>query len=152
MSSPAPVIAVDANVIVRYLMDDHPELSQKATDILQAAEAGKLAVWCDPVNLAEVIWVLRSVYSLEREEISSGLSPLVKAEGFLVPDKERYVLALALFGGPVRDFGDACACAAATLECGGKLFSFDRKLSSLEGVERLEAPPGAGKRGRMQKA
>jgi hypothetical protein len=37
----------------------------------------------------------------------------------------------------VRDFGDACACAAALQRCEGRLVSFDRKLSGVDGISRL---------------
>lgn len=136
---PAPVAhAVDANVILRYLLGDDRELTAKAKAIFAAVEAGEVTAECDPVNLAEVVWVLASYYKVGHEQIAASLAPLVKAPGFLVPDKERYLLALELYGQGVARFGDACACAGAMLACEGRLLSFDRKLSRVEGVARAE--------------
>ena len=59
-------------------------------------------------------------------------------DGFVIPDKERYVRALGLFASRVPHFRDACACAAALEECKGRLLSFDRELSRVDGVQRTE--------------
>ncbi len=140
MSDPAPSVAIDANVILRYLLDDHRVLSRKAARVLEGVESGSARVHCDPVTLAEVVWVLSSFYAQANRTIAEALEPILKADGFEMADKDRYVLALELFGGTLKHFGDACACAAAITECGGRLCSFDRKLSKTPGVERVETP------------
>ena len=134
-----PCHVIDANVILRYLLGEPPDQAAKAGEIMHALEEGEITVHCDPVTLAEVVWVLSSFYKLPPSEIYAGLSPIVKTEGFEIPEKERYILALELFARGVKHFGDACACAAALLECGGHLFSFDRDLSRVEGVTRTES-------------
>lgn len=142
MSSRPPVVAIDANVILRHLLDDHEELSEKAAGIFQQVETGTLAVHCDPVTLAEVVWVLGRHYRQPNAQIAEALEPVLKSEGFLMPEKGCYVLALELFGRSVRHFGDACACAAALQRCEGRLYSFDRELSAVEGIERSETATG----------
>ena len=144
MSSDLRPWAIDANVIVRYVVGDDEALFAKATGVLQAVERGETVVVCDPVQLGEVVWVLSSHYELSNAEIGEALLAVLQADGFLMGDKERYILALQLFGTSVGHFGDACACATAIEECDGRLYSFDRKLSSVEGVERAEEPPSAG--------
>ncbi len=144
MSSALQPWAIDANVIVRYVVGDDRTLFARSAAILQAIERGEMVVVCDPVQLAEVVWVLSSYYKLSNTEISEALLAIVQADGFLMGDKPRYVLALRLFGDTVKHFGHACACAAALDECKGRLYSFDRKLSSVEGVTRAEELPSTG--------
>lgn len=139
MSSSPPCWTIDANIILRYLLGDNEELAAQARAIWRAVAAGKLVAVCDPVTLAEVVFVMSSLYELPNHEISEALIPLVQMDGVVVLGKERYVRALRLFGESVRHFGDACACAAALTDCEGRLYSFDRKLSSVPGVERAEA-------------
>ncbi len=138
MNRPTTATAIDANVILRYLVGDHEALSAKAAGILQAVERGETTVLCDPVTLAEAVWVLGSFYRWPNNEIVAGLEPIVKLEGFVVPDKDRYLQALRLFGSTVEHFRDACACATALEQCDGRLYSFDRKLSSAPGITRAE--------------
>ena len=131
--------AVDANVIIRYLMRDDETLFRQASAIMEALEDERIALECDPVLLGEVIWVLSSYYKLAKADISDKLQTLLKASGFLIPNKDRYLRALELYAGPVPHFGDACACAAALEECEGRLLSFDRELSAVEGIRRTES-------------
>lgn len=140
MKPSAEVYSIDANVILRYVMHDDPKLFAKAHGILRGVQSGQTVVTCDPVNLAEVVWVLRSFYRLTNEQICEGLLPILNPDGFLVPDKERYLLALKLFAEGVKSFGDACACAAALQDCDGRLYSFDAKLSKVPGITRSESP------------
>jgi predicted nucleic-acid-binding protein len=82
---------------------------------------------------------LLSVYKVSRERIAQDLESLLAADGLVMQDKARYAQALRLFAGPIPHFGDACACAAALEDCDGNLLSFDRKLSRIDGVTRLES-------------
>jgi predicted nucleic acid-binding protein len=136
---PTPVVyAVDANVILRFVLGDHPELSRKARAVFGAMQAAEVVLACDPVNLAEVVWVLSSHYKASPGRIVDALLPLVKAAGFDLPDKERYLRALALYGQGKLRYADACVCATAEMACGGRLVSFDRALSRVAGVGRVE--------------
>lgn len=141
MSNTRELRVIDANVILRFLLRDEEALAAKAATILRSAQRGKAAVVCDPVTLAEVVYVPSSYYELPNEEISDGLIPLLQTDGFLMTDTPRYLRALRLFRDTVKHFGDACACAAALEECEGRLYSFDRKLSSVPGLKREEDVP-----------
>jgi predicted nucleic acid-binding protein len=139
MSERPALYAVDANVILRHVLGDDAKLSADAGAIFAAVQAGEARILCDPVNLAEVVWVLRSFYKMPNREIGEGLAALLKADGFVMPDKGRYLRALESVSEQDMRFGDACVCATAADECDGRLLSFDRKLSSVEGVTRTEA-------------
>lgn len=130
--------AIDANVIVRYVVGDGEALFAKATAIIEGVEDGKQRVLCDPVTLAEVVFVLQRMYKLDRGDISSALDPILKMDGFWIENKSRYLKALDLFATDVPHFGDACACAAALDACEGRLVSFDKGLSRMEGIQRTE--------------
>jgi len=140
VDNPPVRACIDANVILRYVLNDHSELSAKAEAVFSAMEAGKAEVTCNPVTLAEVVWVLSSFYKVPHKEIADGLSVIVKQDGFHIPDKDRYLTALALFADNVPHFGDACCCAEALMENEGRLYSFDRALSSVPGINRSESP------------
>lgn len=108
MAESVTAAALDANVLIRYLVGDAPALAIKKDTIVGAVAAGDVLVILDP--------------------------------GILMRDKARYLLALELFAGPVKHFGDACCCAAAITSDGGRLYSFDNALSSVPGIGRSEEP------------
>lgn len=150
MSSPAPggrgapVWAIDANVILRFLLRDDDALYARAANIFESLAEGRVQICCDPVTLAEVVWVLDSFYELPRAEIARELAAMVRAPGFSIVEKSRYLRALELYGDTVKHFGDACACAAALETSEGRLYSFDRELTDVPGVQRSEESPEAG--------
>lgn len=132
--------AIDANVILRYLIPDDSELCAKAERILDSVAQGKLTVSCDPVILAEVVFVLTRLYGQSKEQAFTALDPIVRSDYVLIPNKSRYIRALEIYVDTGAHFGDACTCAAALEDCDGRLLSFDRKLSAVDGIKRMESP------------
>jgi len=129
---------VDANVVLRYLLRDDEALWRKADAIWGAVEDGRLLAVLDPVVLGEIVFVMSKTYGLSNEEISDALTTLIRPDHVTLFGKDRYLRALRLFAHSVSHFGDACACACALEECEGRLYSFDRKLSAVDGIERRE--------------
>jgi predicted nucleic-acid-binding protein len=113
---------VDANVVLRYLLDDHAELSPKATEILeQQSVTLPVEVGC------EVVYVLQKVYAVERKDIQQQLANLVN-EGLVSMDKPVVFLkALECYGDSTFDFVDTLLWAYQTVEQ-QQVFTFDDKL------------------------
>lgn len=113
---------VDANVVLRYLLDDHAELSPKAADILEGqAVTLPVEVGC------EVVYVLQKVYAVERREIQQQLGDLIN-EGLVSMDKPAVFLrALECYGDSTLDFVDTLLWAYRIVEQQA-VFTFDNKL------------------------
>lgn len=139
MKASISAYAIDANVILRYLLHDIEDQWARADALMREMEDGKVRVICDSVILAEVVWTLKSFYKLDPLVISQTLVPLISNKSFYIFDKDHYIHALELYGASTRDWGDACACAAALEQCEGRLLSFDKQLSKVDGIQRLES-------------
>jgi predicted nucleic-acid-binding protein len=116
---------VDANVVLRYLLDDHAVLSPRAAEILEQQQVTL------PIEAAcEVVFVLQKVYDVERETISRQLTELV-TEGLVRMDKPGVFLR-ALDGYRRRglDFVD-CLLLGYHLEEQQPIFTFDDRLAKL---------------------
>ncbi len=59
---------VDANVVLRYLLNDTEPLAEKATEILENNE-----VFVPTEVIAEIVYVLEGIYQVKRETIASTL-------------------------------------------------------------------------------
>ncbi|MDO9224050.1 MAG: type II toxin-antitoxin system VapC family toxin [Caulobacter sp.] len=59
------MLAVDTNVVVRYLVGDDPEQSDKARRLFQDT-----AVWISATVLLEAAWVLRKTYRYRPDQIA----------------------------------------------------------------------------------
>jgi predicted nucleic-acid-binding protein len=113
---------VDANVILRYVLDDHAELSPKAAEILEQQTVTL------PMEVAcEVVYVLQKVYEVEREEIRQQLGNLL-TENLIEMDKLAVFLkALECYSTSTFDFVDCLLWAYHTVEQ-QEVFTFDNKL------------------------
>lgn len=110
---------VDANVILRYLLDDVPEMAEKANEVIEAG------AYSTPEILAEVLYVLIKVYKVEKSE-ACGFVKSVLGE-LSVEEREVLDYALDLHSEKSLDFVDCLIVARHNIH-GVPVFSFDKKL------------------------
>lgn len=127
---------LDANVVLRHLTADPPEMAEEALDLLTAAEEGRVRLHLLAVTVAEIVWVLESFYEHPREAIAETVAAFLEAEGLVVEQADRLQVALALYRTHGVDFADAHLAAAARTEGPSAVCSFDRDLERFAGVER----------------
>lgn len=113
---------IDANVILRYLLGDHPQMSEEARQII---EDGAFTL---PEIIAEVVYVLKGVYKIERDAI--GRTLLEFLDEVSVESQEAVCEALSLFSETALDFVD-CILIARHRVLGDEIVSFDKKLNKM---------------------
>lgn len=99
-------IIVDANIVIRFLLNDHPTLSSRAKAIFLKAQQGKIIIYIDEVILAEVIWTLSSFYKIKKLDIVDRLEKLLLQNWIINPKKKLLIKALMLFGTANLDYID----------------------------------------------
>ena len=114
---------LDANMILRYLLNDNTEMAEKAESYINS---GDVSVIIEVI--AEVVYVLKGVYSLERDEIVDTIKKFLD----LVYCQEHEVLILALdtYGERNLDFVDCVLYSYHRLK-GVEIATFDKKLLKL---------------------
>ncbi len=112
---------VDANIILRYLLGDHPEMSREAREIILSGAQTTAEV------LAEVVYVLKGIYQVERRDIAETVGAFL--EEVSVPHKAAIAYACKLYGETKLDFVD-CILAGYHLVEGAKILTFDKKLNN----------------------
>lgn len=133
---------LDANVILRHLTGDPPEMAEAALAALTEAEKGRAELHVLQVTVAEVVWVLESYYGHGREAIGETVAAFLEADGLVVEEADRLQVALALYRSEDVDFADAIVAAAARGDGPPAVCSFDRDFERVAGLERV--PPGEG--------
>lgn len=113
---------IDANVILRYLLADHEEMSAQARIVIESG------AYTTPEVLAEVVYVLCGVYRAERAEVRQWLSCLLDVVS--MEQRAAAVYALQIFEETKLDFVD-CLLAAYQHVLGRDVFTFDKKLRRL---------------------
>ncbi len=117
------MVLFDANVILRYLLNDNQEMADAAERYLKA---GGVLVTIEVA--AEVVYVLKGVYSLERDNISETLKSFLGLVD--CRDKDVLILALETFGKHNLDFVD-CVLLAYHVIRKIEIATFDKKLLKL---------------------
>ena len=104
---------VDANVLLRLLTKEPPDLARRSRALMAKVDHGDLLLLVPVVVIAEVVWVLASQYGYSRAEIAGALQPFVSADGIRVEGDEAVSEALALMSEKNVDFADAYLAAVA---------------------------------------
>ena len=129
---------IDANIILRLITGDPPEMAECAARLFQQADEGKLRLIVESVVLAETVWTLSSFYGFAPSDIAPILSTLLVSDGIESRDKLLLLQALVLYQEKNIDFADALL-AAAMLNSGiRQVYSFDAHLDRVEGINRAE--------------
>jgi predicted nucleic-acid-binding protein len=127
------VIALDTNVVVRFLVEDDARQAARARAVVaQAVGAGEPLflsdiVWC------ETVWVLDSAYGFDRASIAAALRRLLSARGIAVRSFDRVGAALDAYERGRGDFADYLIREDARAEGCDAVITFDRVLQRDDG-------------------
>ncbi len=125
---------VDANILVRHLTGDPPGQAKRATSFLRSAES---LILVDLV-LAEVVYVLESVYAVERERVAELVRAIVGFPAIVVPDYALLLRALEIYEQYRIHFAESYLAACAEVSGVGVVASFDRDIDRVPTIRRLE--------------
>ncbi len=73
------MIALDTNVVVRFVVEDDREQSRRALAFLEARDRDGTPCLVTDIVVCETVWVLESCYRLGRAEIAATLRSLLRA-------------------------------------------------------------------------
>jgi predicted nucleic-acid-binding protein len=124
--------AVDTNVLVRMLVRDDPEQAASAEAFVAAG------AWVSLVVLVEAVWVLDSVYGAKPRGIAAAIEMLLDHHTLVLQDPEVVRAAVDTYRQrPSLGFSDCVVLELARRAGHLPLGTFDRKLATLDGAERI---------------
>jgi predicted nucleic-acid-binding protein len=116
---------IDANIFLRYVLNDHAELSVKAREIID-----RNIVEMPIEVLCEAVYVLAGHYEIDRQSISTGLTRFFEQTGCILPHREAVLRGLEYYGQNSLDFVDCILAGYAEVE-NDEIYTFDVKLQKL---------------------
>jgi predicted nucleic-acid-binding protein len=126
------VIALDTNVLVRYLVGDdasHAAVARRVIEeTLTPAEPGFVSL----VVLVELSWVLERVYGCPVSQVASIFAELIASPTILVEQAAAVATAIAQ---PHDDLADSLLHEIGKTHGCARTVTFDRKFARLPGVE-----------------
>ena len=136
--------ALDTNVIVRYLVGDHPEQAEAARVLLEGLIAGNPGFICREVVM-EVGWVLERAYRFTRAQIAEVLLDLTASDSLVVEHSDDVAAAAYRYRQDGVGFSDLMVLAAAERAGAVPLYTFDRRLARMDGAALVESTAGGSR-------
>jgi predicted nucleic-acid-binding protein len=131
------MIGLDTNILVRFLTHDDPAQTPAAIKLMSSLSAVSPA-FVSLVVLAELTWVLRSLYNFEKSEVELVIENLLRSNALVIERSEIVWQALRKFKTSNAGFsdcliersGDAAECLYT--------FTFDKRAATT-GMRLLES-------------
>ena len=131
------MIGLDTNVVVRYLTQDDPVQSQKATELIERglteADPGFVSV----VAMVETAWVLERIYRLTGKEMAAAIERMLEVDVLVVENENEVFNAMNAVRDGHGSFADALIAALGTKAGCSHTVTFDQKAVRLSGFELL---------------
>ena len=124
--------AVDTNVLVRLIVRDDPRQVAAAEAFVEPG------AWVSLLVLMEAVWVLGSVYELDRRRIATVVGMLLEHDRIMLQDEEAVRRARAAFVTErAIDFSDCLIVEVARKAGHTPVGTFDKALARIKGGQQL---------------
>lgn len=131
------MIGLDTNVLVRYIAQDDPKQSRRATALfgmLSSENPGFITL----VSLIELVWVMQRCYNATKPEIVAILETLIRTQELMIENTETAIKALTVFAGSKADFSD-CLIERSANKAGCKYtVTFDEGAAKTTGMRLVD--------------
>ena len=125
------MIGLDTNILVRFLTQDDPIQSPRATEIIERRLTEENPGFVSIVAMVETVWVLDRAYRLAANEIAAA----VETDVLVVENEPEVFSAMIALKEGQGSFADAVIAALGTRAGCSCTLTFDQKALRLSGFE-----------------
>ncbi|MDL1975015.1 MAG: PIN domain-containing protein [Deltaproteobacteria bacterium] len=128
---------LDTNVLIRFLTSDKTQKCQGVYTLFESLEQGDLRVELKLIVLFQVVFVLKSFYSVPREDIATGMIGILEYRGIIVKEKKIVRRTMEIWHYGKLDIVDCYLIACLEGDKQNILYSYDRDFDKF-GINRKE--------------
>ena len=129
------MIGLDTNVLVRYLAQDDPGQSARATEIIERRLSEANPGFVSVVAMTETVWVLDRAYGLSDEDIVAAIERTLQADVLVVENEQEVFAATVALEEGRGSFADALIGALGVAAGCSATLTFDRRALRLPEFE-----------------
>lgn len=129
------MIGLDTNILVRYLTQDDPVESQRATELIEHRLTQKNPGFISIVAMVEIVWVLDRAYGFSNQEIAAAVERMLQIDVLVVENEQEVFAAMIAVKKSQGSFADVVISALGTRAGCSRTLTFDRKAARLSGFE-----------------
>lgn len=127
---------LDTNVLVRHLTGDPPLMARRATRFLADAAPGELLL--TDLVVAEVVYVLESVYELDRPVVAEAARAIATFPAIAVTDSNLLLRAVEVYEHDRLDFAESYLVACAERSGVNAVASFDKSIRRVTSISLVQ--------------
>ena len=101
------MIGLDTNILLRYLTQDDPKQSPRATEIIEGRLTDQEQGFVSIASILEIVWVLKSLFKRSRQEIANDIEMLLAADTLEVQNEQEVYYAVVSLRNGIGTFEDA---------------------------------------------
>jgi predicted nucleic-acid-binding protein len=131
------MIGLDTNILVRYLVQDDPVQSAKATELIERRLTQRNPGFISVVAIVETVWVLERAYRLADHQIAAAIERVLQADVLVVESEQEVFYAMIALKEQRGSFADALIAALGARAGCSRTFTFDQKAQRLPWFELL---------------
>ena len=128
---------IDTNIFIRFLTNDIPQKADACEKIFKKAVAKKEALFTTDLVIAEIVWVLESIYELQKEEVQDKVEKILNTPNLICPHRNLILSALTLYSEKNIDYIDAYNALVLKDEGIEELYSYDKDYDRIDWLTRL---------------
>lgn len=132
------MIFIDTNIILRFILDDHPLYSIKAQEIFAKIDKKEVNIYISWLVIFEAVFVLQNTHHLKKKEITDRLAPIIRLENIYLEQKGLLNEVFKTYVEKNISFADAYHAALMAKKKVKKIYSFDKDFDKIPGILRLE--------------
>ena len=130
------MIALDTNVLVRFLVEDDEAQSRRASRLIENARKRDETLFISDIVMCETVWVLSMSYRFSRSEIAGVLGDLLRGRGVVFSSSDSLARALQAYVAGKGDFADYLIREHARAAGADTVATFDRALLKDQGFSK----------------
>ena len=132
------MIGLDTNVLLRYLVQDDPAQSPRASEVIERRLSEEHPGFVSLVCVLEIVWILGSLYKRSREQIADHVEMLLAADTLEVQNEQEVYQAVVALRNGSGTFQDALIGALGAWRGCSATLTFDQNAAKrLSGFQLL---------------
>ncbi len=133
------MIAIDTNILVRYITEDDESQAKLVADLFYKQTGKEDSILVNNIVLCELVWVLSRGYDCPKERIIVILKSLLAAVELKFEDRRAVFLAVGEYENSQADFSDALIGVVNSHIHDADTYSFDKKALKIKYFHELES-------------
>ena len=130
-------VYADTNLFIRFFTGDSDMQAQESRKFLNQVSRGKYELFICDLIIAEIIYVLESIYHLDRNAVVEKILAIVETDNAVIENRSIILKALDLYEEKNIDFIDAYLVSHSVKNNCDTIFTFDRDLKKIDFIKKI---------------